>query len=136
MIVQIAEAVKDSLNGATFSLPFVATRRYLVRAKLADMATLHVTVVPATLEISKATRTRHEHEYAVDVGVQQRYSAEVTEVDALILLVEEIADHLRQNPVAGAHFVGIENKPVVLPEHMEELSQFTSVLRAYYLAVR
>ena len=71
-ILTIADAVVAELNGTSFSLPFTATRAYIPRFDLADMATLRVTVVPKGLEIAAGSRGKDQHDYRVDVGVQQR----------------------------------------------------------------
>jgi len=46
VITDIAEAVKDALNGQDFSQAFTAERHYQPLFELKDMKTLHVTVVP------------------------------------------------------------------------------------------
>ena len=132
MILTIADAVVAELNGHTFSLPFTATRTYVPRFDLADMATLRVTVVPKGLEITSGSRGKDQHDYRVDVGVQQKFSeGDAAELDPLMGLVEEIADHFRNlvldtDPEAAC--VKVENGPIYAQEHMREGRLFTSVL--------
>jgi len=130
-IIDIADAVAAELNNASFSREFTATRSYLPRFELPEMAELHVTVVPRGLDISTVTRSGHQHDYRIDVAVQQKLqSADVSEVDELMGLLEEIADHFRSRtlevPLAGC--VAVENEPVYVAEHMDEMRQFTSVI--------
>jgi len=131
VILDIADAVVTELNAASFSLELTAVRLYRPERKLSEMATLRVSVVPKAVEISGATRNGHQHDYQLDIGVQKRFSeAESAEIDGLMDLVEEIADHCRNLRLASpdAACVAIENDPVYLPDHMAELRQFTSVL--------
>jgi len=135
-IVDIADAIVDELNGGTFSQAFTAERSYLPRFELPDMATLHVTVIPKSMEISQAggTRAKEQYDYRVDVAVQKR-EAELDELDALMSLVEEIADYLTgraldTSPVAN--WIGTENSPIYAPEHMGEFRQFTSIITVTY----
>ena len=148
VIVDIAEAVTDALNAGTFSRSFTARRHYLPVFELKDMDTLHVSVVPKETTIEPADRTREKRDVAVDIGVQQRLPAsekEADELDALMTLVDELADHLRfgtleleHPPGAGAKAVWIrtENAPVYAPEHIDQLRQFTSVLTVTYRIMR
>jgi len=132
VILDIADAVVTELNGEGFGLPFTAERAYLPRFDLPEMASLRVTVVPRGLSISAGTRSRDRHEYRIDVGVQQKLEQEDTaELDPLMDLVEEIADHFRglvleADPEAAC--VGVENGPVYAQDHMREGRLFTSIL--------
>ena len=100
-IKDIAEAVKGELNGGSFSQPFTAERHYLPAFELTDMKTLHVTVVPKGLETSPASRGLIQHDYQIDVAVQKKLAAaDSDEIDALMVLVEEISDFFRQRFLA------------------------------------
>jgi len=131
-ILNIADAVVEELKREGFSLPFTAERAYLPRFDLPEMTSLRVTVVPRGLTISAGTRSRDQHEYRIDVGVQQKLEQEDSaELDPLMDLVEEIADHFRglvleTEPEAAC--VGVENGPVYAQEHMREGRLFTSIL--------
>lgn len=131
VILDIADAVVTELNSTEWSQEFTAERRYRPELKLADLATLHVLVVPRSVESSTATRSGYQHDYKVDVGVLQRFSeAESEEIDDLMDLVEEIADHfagLRLDS-PDAICVATANEPVYAQEHMAQWRQFTSVL--------
>jgi len=139
-IVQVAEAVKESLNAASFSQPVNAERKYLPLFDLKDMKDLHVTVVPRGVAVSTLGRNRNQYDYQVDVAVQKKLADEgPLEVDPLMSLVEEIADHFRLKRLAGypeACWTRTRNEPVYDPEHMNELRQFTSVLTFTFKAAR
>ena len=136
LIIDIADAVVSELNDAAFGTPFTATRAYVPRFDLEEMGTLRVTVVPKGVEISTASRSGHQHDYRIDIGVQRKFEQEeAAELDPLMDLVEEIADHFRgavleTDPQASC--VGVENGPIYAQEHMREGRLFTSVLTCTY----
>lgn len=133
-ILDIADAVTSSLNAGPFNPALNAERRYQPAFDLADLAALKVSVVPKSVTISNATRTDGYFDCAIDIGVQQKI-ADDAEIDALVELVEQIADHLRQkrlDDAPEAAFVSIANEPVFAPEHLDQQRVFTSVLTVTY----
>ncbi|MGE4157614.1 MAG: hypothetical protein AB7F75_00790 [Planctomycetota bacterium] len=132
VITDIAEAVKEELNAATFSQPFSAERHYQPLFELEEMKDLHVSVVPNSLTIHPLGRGQNQYDVKVDVAIQKKFAkGDNTELDPLMTLVEEIADHFRLKRLAGytaAMWVKTENAPVYAQEHMEQLRQFTSVV--------
>jgi len=131
-ITDIADAVVQELNAGSWSLPLSAERHYRPLFDLADMAALHVTVVPKGIVVERLDRTRNQEDVQVDVAVQKKFSTgDNAELDALVVLVQEIADFFRLRRLTAypaAVWVRSENVPVYAPEHMDELRQFTSVL--------
>jgi len=130
-ITDIADAVVAELNDASFSREFTAARSYLPRFELPEMAELHVTVVPRGLAITTASRAGHRHDYRIDVAVQRKLqSTDASEVDGLMGLMEEVADHFRGRTLdtPPAACVAVENEPVYVAEHMDEMRQFTSLI--------
>ncbi len=137
-LIALADAVKDSLNNASFSMSFTAQRLHQPSFDLAELAALHVSVVPKSETIATACRGNSFFDCAIDVGVQKKV-ADDAEVDALLDLVEEIADHLRLKRLDGypsAAWLSIEHDPVVAAEHLDQNRQFTSVLSATYRVKR
>jgi hypothetical protein len=130
-IIEIADAVVAELNGATFSQPVSAARHYAPKFDIGEMGALHVSVVPRGLTSTSLDRSRDAFEYQVDVAVQQKVDQATPPLDALMTLVEEIANHFRTGAIVsfpGARCTDVKNEPVFLPEHLMELGQFTSVL--------
>ena len=85
VITDIAEAVKDELNGGSFSQTFTAERHYKPAFDLPDMKTLHVTVVPKGLDMQATTRTSAQHDVQIDVAVQKKFTAgDNAELDPLM----------------------------------------------------
>ena len=137
MITDIAQAVTDELNAGSFSLGFTAQRKAVPMAKLSEMDSLHVTVVPREIESAALDRTRDSHDVKIDIAIQQRVaSLENDAVDPLMALVREIADFLNRRNVGDAAWKKTENKPVYSPEHLREMKQFTSVLTLTYQVAR
>jgi len=137
-IIEITDAVVADLNTAKFSQAFTASREYVPAAELPDLETLRVAVVPKGLASEPASRSEQAVIHQVDVGVQKKLPAEASAVkamaDGMMLLVQEIVTFFnRHTPSnAGVTWVSTENDPIFLPEHFEELRQFTSVLTVSY----
>ena len=141
-IIDIADAVVAALNAAAnpdppgepgFSQAFTATRKALPSFDLADLAGLHVTVVPKAVDVSGATRSLSQHDFQIDVGVQKKLGTDLeAETAAMLALVDEIAAFLGRRAMAGGAWVRSANEPVYSPEHLAEKRLFTSVLTVTY----
>ena len=138
LAIDIADAVVTELAGGAFSQNFTPERRVLPEYELADLKDLRVTVVPAAVETSGASRTLSQHDVQIDLAVQKKLdAADNAEIDALMGLVEELAEFLRTKRQFGdAAWVRTENSPVYSQEHLGELRQFTSVLTATLRVVK
>lgn len=133
-LVAIADAVTASLNAGSFGTPFTAERLYQPAFELADLADLKVSVVPKGVTIATASRDGSYFDCAVDVGIQKKV-ADDAEIDGLVDLAEEIADHLRMKrleDVPEAAWLSIEHEPVVAAEHLEQQRALTSILTVTY----
>jgi len=137
LATDIADAVVAELNTGAFSQAFTARRMYLPAFDLKDMKTLHVTVVPRAIDSQVASRSTIQQDVQVDVAVQRMVESDA-EIDALLLLVEEIGDRFRNRMLAGlnAVWVRMENNPIYSPEHLDQLHQFTSVLTLTFRVTR
>ncbi len=135
-LIALAGAIVARLQDGTFSLPFEVQRGYRPVLELPGLTAVKVTVIPKSLAISAATRADGFYDCAIDIGVQRKVNADdPAELDALMRLVEEIADHLRGKPLAGftaAVWLALENDPIFAPEHLEKERVFTSVLAVTY----
>ena len=140
VITDITDAVVASLNSGSFSRPFTAQRRYQPSFELPEMQTLQVSVVPKSVSITKATRDSGYFDFAIDIGVQKKVNTEaLAEIDALMTLMDEIADRLRLTRLDGAPqaaWLSIQHEPIFAPEHLDQLRQFTSVLTVTYRVAR
>jgi hypothetical protein len=140
VIVNIADAVVAELNASGLLPGVTAQRAYRPTFVLEEMKDLHVTVVPRGVEMSGVSRSMVQSDVQIDIGVQKKPMELVqAELDGLMALVEQIADHLRGRRLTGApdaSWVKTENNPIFAAEHLEQLRQFTSVLTVTYRVLR
>lgn len=146
-VATIAEAVKAALNAApdgTFSQAFEARRLYVPEDGLEALAELTVTVVPKANDRTPQTRAAVLKEIQVDVGVRKRLAQGTdpaaedanAEIDALMLVVEEVAGHLDHLdvPAANARWVATTNDPVYDMERLRG-GEFASLVTLSFKAV-
>jgi hypothetical protein len=134
-IIAIADAVVTELNATAFSQPLTAVRHYEPTFELSAMSTLRVSVVPRSLTSKTLDRNRDSFDFEIDVAVQKKTDPTLTNLDELMELVEEIADHLRLNPLStlpDVRCMEVANAPVYALEHLQEFRQFTSVITLTY----
>jgi hypothetical protein len=140
LIADIADAVTTELNSGSFGQPFTAERHYLARFELKQLGTLRVPVVPKAATIETAARGQTQHDVQIDVGVLKKLgAADNAEIDPLVTLVEELADHFRLQRLASypnAIWTKTENDPIYSHEHLERMRQFTSVLTLTFRVIR
>ena len=139
VIVELADAVVAAIAGQVFSMPLTASRKYVPHFDLKELDGVQVTVMPRSVAPTNATRGRAAHEVLVDVAVQRKVPyGTPADVDPLMQLVEEIADHLTRlgMPTVPASWVRMANEPIYAAEHMREKRLFTSVLTFTFLVHR
>ncbi|NLS95473.1 MAG: hypothetical protein GXX96_25345 [Planctomycetaceae bacterium] len=140
VIADIADAVVAALNAGGFSQPLSATRCYLPKFDLAEMKDMHVTVVPKGVAVTAGSRNHNQHDYQIDVAVQKRLAAaDNGEIDALMSLVDEIADHFRLkrlDNLQAAAWVKTQHEPIYVQEHLDQMRQFTSVMTLTFRMMR
>jgi hypothetical protein len=112
---------------------------------LAEMADLHVSVVPRAIDIAGATRSASQYDVQIDIGVQQKLTSAPgggeldQQVPVLCELVDQIAAYLTRRVLQAMPtvvWVRLANDPIYAPEHLSQLRQFTSVLTLTYRITR
>ena len=143
LAIDRADAVTAELNAAeagSVNVAFTARRAVLPVFELAELSDLHVTVVPQAIEMTPATRTLVQQDVQIDIGVQKKLGKDLDgEIEPLMKLVEQIADHLRWNPLQNAMdaaWVRAANEPIYSPDHLAEQRLFTSVLTVTYRVLK
>lgn len=136
-LILLGELVKTSLNSTSFSQAFTALRLYEEPAEVRTerglnyFDTLKVWVFPATHDMELASTDSTIDELTIHVGVMKRIANQAA-IDALMLLVSEISDHLRFRTLTsgGTSFSWIRTRHEMIyePEHLTERRQFTSIL--------
>ncbi len=139
-LIAIADAVVESLNSASFSQELTAERHYQPVFDLPEMTDLHVSVVPKSVEVLASSRNQNQHDYAIDIGIQQKV-ADDTEADSLMTLAEEITDHFRLgrvqvDGVGSVPVLKVATEPVFAPEHLTEKRLFTSIVTLTFRVLR
>ena len=140
VLLLITDAVVESLNAASLSQELTAERHYQPVFDLPDMADLHVSVVPKGIEVLASSRNQNQHDYAIDIGIQQKV-ADDSESDALMALAEEIADHFRRGRVqvegvGSIPVLKVGTEPIFAPEHLTEKRVFTSIVTLTFRVLR
>jgi len=143
LAVQVADAVVAELNAGSFSESVAAVRSFLPEYDLKDLKALRVTVLPAGDDLSSESRGANRRLVRVEIGIQKRLpageEAEAEEMQALLLLLEEIKTYLAGRALAAqraARWLSLENSPLYDLETMQEHRSFLSVLRVSYLAIQ
>jgi len=138
LVLDVADALVEALNGGAFSLPFQAVRAYVPAYRLQEMTALRVTVIPREVTSEPYSRGQRLYTVRIDVGVQKRVDPEDTAaVDALVDLVHEMEAFLRGRDLElpggeTAKWRETEWPALWLPDHLREYRQFTSVLSPAY----
>lgn len=133
--LDIRDALVAVLNAQSWTKEFTAVTGYVPRYQLKDMDTLHVTVVASNIESEREARNLRQEEYEVQVGIQQRFSAEAADCDALVALGQEIGDYLFANPALSGYPAAALWKWKFYPYYAEDLvsrRQYTGVLVLTY----
>lgn len=149
VILNIADAVVTTLNGAALSQSFTAERSYVpVLAKQSEegagvdqLATLKVLVVPRELTSAALHRKARLRNYVVDIGLYKRTSDAVADNDPFMLLVEEMMDLFEGKMLAvpgndEVTCILAANEPIFAPTQIDEVSAFVSVLSLTFQAPR
>jgi len=139
-IVDITQAVVDELNASGLLGATVAERSYLPRRQLEQLADMAVTVVPKATQVQIAGRSSNQYTHDIDIAVQQRLgSDDAVEIDPLMDLVEQIADHFRLRRLSdgtAAVWVQTQHEPIYAPEHLDQMRVFTAVITLSFRVVR
>ena len=140
VLLLIADAVVESLNTESLSQEFTAERHYQPVFDLPEMVDLHVSVVPKGIEVLVSSRNQNQHDYAIDIGIQQKV-ADDAQADVLMSLAEEIADHFRRGRVqiegiGSIPVLKVGTEPVFAPEHLTEKRIFTSIITLTFRVLR
>lgn len=138
VLVQLADAIADSLNAGSFSQAFTAERLYQPVFDLPDLAGLRVSVVPRSVEITSTTRAKSFFDCTVDIGLQLKIDDDIG-IDDLLTLAQEIIDALRgvrPPTMSEAIPLSISHDPVVASEHLEQQRVVTSVISLTYRVMR
>jgi hypothetical protein len=142
VILALADAVTAQLNAGDFSQEFTAERVYQRPASeendTAFYDTLRVLVAPGGIDTSLAARTKTDDVVTVDVHVTKR-EAEAANLDALVGLVQELADSfrfVRLTELPEAAWIGSQIDPVFDADQLSTRRTFSSTVTLSYRLIR
>jgi len=130
-VIDLADQVAVSINSENYNLSFIAVRTLFPFYELKDLATLHVTVVPKSINITTASRSSSEFDYQVDIAIQKAVKTpDDIEVTALTELSLAIAKSFRNKIYQDIGAVCFKQSidPLYSVEHIQPPSVFTSVV--------
>lgn len=141
VLVDVAEAVKGRINAQLPGLGSPAVREHV---PLYDLSTqgldVKVSVVPKDVRIDRESRQAARWEIEIDVGVQRRVAtAGLGEIDAMHGVVESVQDVLYGADLATtpvARFRSSAISPILVPDHVERMNTYTSVITVTYRVTR
>ena len=114
LALTIADAVVTALNAATLSQSITFTREYVPKFDTANASTVQGKVVPKSDVREMGSAADDNATILVDIGVMKRLdayttaAAEKTEIDALLLLCEEIKAIInRERMGTSSEFVNV-----------------------------
>lgn len=118
--ILVADALAAGLSAAEYTGDYEsvdARRVYVPDYQAADIADLHVSVVPGSCEISGATHGADMYEFEIHVLVAKRLALD-SEIDGLVELRTQLANLIRSNKVpaadppmpAGTKWVSVNNE--------------------------
>lgn len=138
-ILTLADEVVKDLGAKQWEVAFeLRGRKYTPKAKLEETDVVLVTVAVAGHRASRDSRDTWLYEYDIDVGVQFRASGDADATmhfDSCLRLCEQIADTYRfERPsLSDMHLaevaIGGGSGQPYLPDHADNLNQFTGVVR-------
>jgi hypothetical protein len=133
---EVAEKVKDAINGGTYTSTFQAIRRWNLVEEKKDLSSLSVVVAPARMVRQPITRDRIQVEHVIQVAIRKSVDpADTTEVDALHKLADAIGKAIEgvDFSVIGVQWSGTEIPVLLDYEDLRTMRVFTSIISLSFL---
>jgi hypothetical protein len=139
-VINLSDAVVQTLNSASLSQPITAVRHYRPEFGLEQLSQLHVSVVPVRVEKELAGHSRTSKIVTLDVCVQKNIDPQnMGQADELMSLLEEIDAFLEFKELSAMPNAQWTRSEMVdgaeagyAPEHFDTLHCFTGILRLTY----
>jgi len=157
--VSIAKVVESAISSSSLSQKdFTLQRSYaewdldlskMDALEVGESEKLHVDVVSHTTEqeVELSSRTTMQYMIPIDIAVRKRFGSAhqeqgtgriaITDIDALILLVQElhvVLTKLRTNGQVKAVWQSSQILAAPVREHLREMRQFTGIIRVIFRA--
>jgi hypothetical protein len=134
--INLVDGVVSLLNMGDFSFDFVAERRVLPVFDIKTLSALQVSVLPSSVVLEMESRSSFIETREVMIGIQKKVNTD--EVESLIGLAEEIADHIWEQPLEEyppARFSELRIDPIYDSTHLDKFDVYTSVIHVQYKIV-
>jgi hypothetical protein len=141
-ILDIADAIVTALNGATLSQTFTAARAYVPKFDLTTATGYQVCVVPKADSREPGGQSEDSAELLIDIGVMKKLAArttaaaELAEIDAAMLLCDEIRAVVNRKRLAGVEDAicsKIEQNPIYSVDQADEARTFLTALTTTWI---
>lgn len=144
----IADAVRDDLNAAAaanaFPMSFEARRVYLPIYELDQLTQLRVTIFVGSDDRELHARKLFRDDVKISVGFHKRLAADVdptsedanAEIDALLELVEAVADRFGPGYWGGAGWLKTEIAALPNADHLKDHRTFTAFINLTFRLIR
>ncbi len=136
----IADAIVTALNAAAFSQSITFERVYVPKFDLASAAAVQGKVAPRSDAREMGSAAADNAMVALDIGVMKRLqdtlASEKTELDALLVLCEEIKAILNRQRLPGAEnaiCTGTAQEMPYVVEYIDEGRVFLAIITARFL---
>ena len=131
--IQIAEALRDSLNAGTFTETFTATAERLADFTRESITGTTVVVYPESVAEEQYTRSKREETIEVGLAVFKPCEADAEDnIGDGLLLCQEIREAIAGVAMSGCDWTGTTQPELYEREFAEQLNQFASTLTATY----
>lgn len=138
--LRIADAIVTALTGATFSQSIAFERVYVPKFDLANAATIQGKVSPRSDMREMGSAANDNATIVIDIGVLKRLqntlANQQTELDALLLLCEEIKAVINRERLADAEeaiCIGTAQEMPYAVEYLDEMRVFLAIISTTFL---
>lgn len=130
--VEIAEDIRLTLSGFAWLTGYTIQRAYMPPAELGDIINGRVTIVPVAQEAQMLTRAdKYQHDFVTDVAIHKVIAGptDTAGIDAMLDIVQQTFDGLKNFVFAGCESITIENDPIQDLTIIQGGNLFASLIR-------
>ena len=137
VIVDICDDLVTYFGTLTLSQTFTARRVFLPVFDRENLSSFEVTVYPAAVSQSQATRASSEFTFSINVVVRKNINpASDPDISASLYFTQELADKITRYNSSVASWTETENDPIFDLTTLVEKHEFLTVITASYKTIR
>ena len=131
--IEIAEALRDNLNAATFTETFTATAERLADFTRESITGTTVVVYPESVSEEQYTRSKREETIEVGIAVFKPCEADAEDnIGDGLQLCQEIRNTIAGVSVSSCDWTGATQPEIYERDFAEQLNQFASTITVTY----